>query len=94
MQSIWVVDLQVTLYNEISVIRYLIFRQTSIIRTQVIWNVLIRQDICWIRGISPLAIRGIEQPAILQVDEEIRLRKYDGTYDLTSLQENALRVWG
>lgn len=28
-----------------------------------------------------MAIQGIGQPVILQVDEEIRLRKYDGIYD-------------
>ena len=28
-----------------------------------------------------MAIEGVEQPAVLQVDDEIRLRKYDGVYD-------------
>lgn len=28
-----------------------------------------------------MAIEGVEQPAVLQVDDEIRLRKYEGVYD-------------
>lgn len=28
-----------------------------------------------------MAIQGIEQPAVIQIDESLRLRKYDGVYD-------------
>ena len=28
-----------------------------------------------------MAIQGIEQPALIHVDESLRLRKYDGVYD-------------
>ena len=28
-----------------------------------------------------MAIQGIEQPALIQIDESLRLRKYDGLYD-------------
>ena len=28
-----------------------------------------------------MAIQGIEQPAVIQIDESLRLRKYDGVHD-------------
>ena len=28
-----------------------------------------------------MAIQGIDQPAVIQIDESLRLRKYDGVYD-------------
>ena len=28
-----------------------------------------------------MAIQGIEQPALIRIDESLRLRKYDGVYD-------------
>lgn len=30
-----------------------------------------------------MAIEGVEQPEFLQVDEKIRLRKFDGIYDFS-----------
>ena len=28
-----------------------------------------------------MAIQGIDQPTVIQIDESLRLRKYDGVYD-------------
>ena len=28
-----------------------------------------------------MAIQGIEQPEVIQIDESLRLRKYDGVHD-------------